>query len=150
MAKWLVKSEPSTFSIDDLKRAGVSQWGDVRNYLARNHLRSMQVGDEVLFYHSSAEPAGVVGLAKVSKAAYPDPSQFDKKSDYFDPKATRENPRWFAPDLKFVRKFSKLIPISELRRLTGLEKLELLKRGSRLSVQPLTDREFAIIIGHTQ
>ena len=106
----------------------------------------MKVGDEVLFYHSSSEPSGVAGIARVAKAAYPDPTQFDKKSEYYDAKATRENPRWFSPDLKFVKKFPHFVSITELRNDASLKDLELLRRGSRLSVHPVKADEYAAIV----
>ena len=113
---WLMKSEPSVFSIDALAAAGTTSWDGVRNYQARNLLRDeFQVGDDVLFYHSSAEPSGVAGLAKVARAAYPDPTQFDKKSAYFDAGAARDTPRWLVVDVKFVRKFPRVIPLTELK-----------------------------------
>jgi len=145
MSFWLMKSEPGTYSIDDLERDKVAGWDGVRNYQARNFMRSMAVGDEVLFYHSSAEPSAIVGLVKVARTAYPDPEQFDPKSDYFDPKSTRENPRWFQVDVRFVRRFPRPLPIAEVRRDAGLQDMVLLKRG-RLSVQPVTKAEWGRIL----
>ncbi len=147
MNYWLAKSEPEEYSIDDLKKDKVCHWDGVRNYQARNYMREMQKGDLVLFYHSNAAPPGVAGVMKVVKIAYPDPSQFDKKDKHFDPKSTGDNPRWFCPDLKFERKFKQFISLSELRNTKGLEKLPLLQRGSRLSVHPVSKREFEIIVG---
>lgn len=147
MNYWLAKSEPEEYSIDDLKKDKVCHWDGVRNYQARNYMREMQKGDLVLFYHSNAAPPGVAGVMKVVKIAYPDPSQFDKKDKHFDPKSTRDNPRWFCPDLKFERKFKQFISLSELRNTKGLEKLPLLQRGSRLSVHPVSKHEFEIIVG---
>ena len=145
MKYWLTKSEPETFSIDDLAREKKTLWDGVRNYLARNYLREMAVGDEVLFYHSNTEPAGIVGIAKVTKSAVADPTQFQKKSEYFDEKATKENPRWFSPELSFSRKFTEILSLQELRELPELGKLEILKKGTRLSVTPVTAAEFRII-----
>ena len=145
MAHWLVKSEPDAYSIDDLARDRVTHWHGVRNYLARNHLCAMEPGDLVLYYHSNADPIGIVGVAKVTKKAYPDPSQFEKKGDHYDPKATAEKPRWFCPDLTFVKKYPKIITLDLLRQTPDLAKLELLRRGSRLSVLPVSAAEFAII-----
>lgn len=146
MKYWIVKTEPTTFSIDDLKREGVTCWNNVRNYQARNHLCQMAVGDLVFVYHSSCDVPGVVGLAVVKKAAYPDPTQFDRKSEYFDPKATKENPRWFAPDLKFKKKFKSTVALNQIREVRGLAEMVLLKQGNRLSVMPLSDKEYELLI----
>lgn len=144
--RWLMKSEPSVFSIDDLERVGTTAWEGVRNYQARNHLREAQVGDEVLFYHSSAEPSGVAGVAKVAKAAYPDPSQFDKKSEYFDAASTKDAPRWSLVDLAFVKKLPRVVTLAEIKANPKLAKMVVAQRGSRLSVQPVTDAEFAEVL----
>lgn len=145
MNYWLMKSEPVTYSIDALKRDGSTHWNGVRNYQARNFMQQMKVGDTILFYHSNCEPPGIAGLAKVAKAAYPDPSQFEKNGDYFDEKATKDKPRWFCPDIKFVQKFKELIPLEELRKIPALKDMLLLQRGSRLSVQPVTKTQFNAI-----
>lgn len=145
MKYWLVKSEPEVFSISDLKREKTTLWDSVRNYQARNYLKVMAVGDLVLYYHSNAEPSGVAGICKVSKVAAPDPTQFDKKSEYFDPKATKEEPRWFAPEMKFVKEFSSVIPLAELKANAALKNMVVLQKGSRLSVQPVTEKEFLIV-----
>lgn len=146
MANWLVKTEPEVYSLLDLARDKRTLWDCVRNYQARNYLRQMQVGDDVLIYHSNAEPTGIVGLAQVVKLAEADPTQFDKKSEFFDAKATPQAPRWFSPTLEFVRKFPKMLTLTELRQNLKLQDMVLLKRGSRLSVQPVTDKEFQIIL----
>ena len=146
MATWLVKTEPDVFSIDDFARSKVTDWTGVRNYQARNFLMAMEEGDDVLIYHSNAEPPGVVGLATVHKKASPDQTQFDSSSEYFEPKATKANPRWFCPDLKFVRKFDRQIPLDELRGTKSLEGLALLQKGSRLSVIPVSDKHFDTIV----
>ena len=146
MAYWLAKSEPDVYSIDDLKKDKVAEWDGVRNYQARNFLKEMEVGDEVLFYHSNAKPSGVAGVAKVAKKAYPDPTQFDKKSKYFDPKASKENPRWFCPDVKFVKKFKDVVSLDDLREQKSLNEMLVLKKGSRLSVQPVTKKEFETVL----
>ena len=146
MNYWLVKTEPHVYSIDDLRRDKKTEWTGVRNYQARNFLQQMRVGDSVIVYHSNAEPPGVVGIATVKTAAVPDPTQFDKKSEYFDPKATKEAPRWFCPDLKFVRKLSRLIALDELRSCTTLAGLALLQKGSRLSVLPVSEKHFDTIV----
>lgn len=151
MAKkyWLMKTEPEAFSIRDLReRPGRKEhWDGVRNYQARNHMRDgMSVGDGILFYHSSVSPAGVAGLATVVKAAYPDPSALDPESKYHDPKATPEKNPWVMVDVGFVREFPRLVTLDEMRTAPGLEKMLVIKRGMRLSVQPVTAEEFAIVV----
>jgi len=146
MNYWLMKSEPDVFSIDDLKKKKQSGWDGVRNYQARNYMRDdMKNGDIVLFYHSSCEVPGVAGLAKVCKESHPDPSQFDPKSEYFDPKATKENPRWFMVTVEFVEKFEHVVTLAEIKAAKGLEKMPLVQKGSRLSINPVTPEEFKII-----
>jgi predicted RNA-binding protein with PUA-like domain len=145
---WLMKSEPSVFSIDDLARApsGTTFWDGVRNYQARNLLRDeVKVGDGVLFYHSSADPPAVVGTAKVVKPPAPDPSQFDPRSDYHDPKATPEQPRWYGVAIAFDGKFKRAVPLDELRQQAALAQMVLLQR-SRLSVQPVTAEQWKAIV----
>lgn len=147
MKYWLMKSEPEAFSIDDLQRVGREPWSGVRNYLARNFMRQMQVGDGVLIYHSNTKVPGVAGVASVACDAYPDPTQFQKKSDYYDPKATREEPRWQLVDVSFERKLSRVISLEELRAAgERLEGLELLRRGSRLSVMPVSAANWKTIL----
>jgi predicted RNA-binding protein with PUA-like domain len=146
MAAWLMKSEPAEFSIDDLVREKTVPWFGVRNYLARNYMRDqMQVGDEVLFYHSSCPEPGIAGLARVSTCAYPDETQFDNKSKYYDPKATRETPRWMLVDVKLVMK-TRLLSLEELRGCKGLEDLIILQRGNRLSITPVAPAHLKIIL----
>lgn len=145
MKYWLAKSEPDVFSIDDLKKKQRTYWDGVRNYQARNYLKEWKVGDLVLYYHSNAKPSGIVGIAEVSKEAVPDQTQFDVKSEYFDPKSTEEKPIWFSPEVRFFEKFSDIISLDELRLVKGLENLELLRKGSRLSVIPVSSKEFTII-----
>ena len=147
---WLLKSEPGTYSIDDFERDGVTAWDCVRNYQARNYLCEMKVGDQVLFYHSSTEPSGVAGLGKVAKPAYADPTQFDRHSDYYDAKATKDEPRWFSPDIRFVQRFEKITAIGLLRKEKGLQSMVLLQRGSRLSVQPVSKVEYETILKLTR
>lgn len=146
MAYWLVKTEPEVYSIDDLKRDKVTYWDGVRNYQARNFLKDMKLGEHVLIYHSNASPPAIVGLAKVSAVATADPSQFDKKSPYYDPKATEEAPRWFCPDLRFVKKFKSALPLPDLREMPALKDMLLLRKGSRLSVMPVSEQEFETIV----
>ena len=150
MRYWLMKTEPDAFSIDDLKRLKKDAWSGVRNYQARNFMKEMKVGDLVLFYHSSTTPPGVAGLAKVIALAHPDETQFEKKSPYFDPKATKAKPIWHCVDVGFVKKFPRLIPLDELRGVKALRDMVLLQRGSRLSVQPVTEKEFEAILRLTE
>ena len=148
MAIWLMKSEPEEFSIDDLVKAKnqTVPWFGVRNYLARNFMRDqMKVGDEVLFYHSSCPEPGIAGLAKVASAAYPDETQWDKKSKYFDAKATRETPRWMLVDVKLVKK-TRLLSLSEMREQKSLADMTTLQRGNRLSITPVKPAEFKAIL----
>ena len=141
-----MKSEPEEFSIDDLVREKSVPWFGVRNYLARNYMRDqMKVGDEVLFYHSSCPEPGIAGLARVSTAAYPDETQFDNKSKYFDPKATRENPRWMLVDVKLVKK-TRLLSLADMRSARGLEEMVLLQRGNRLSITPVTHGQLKAVL----
>ena len=145
MAHWLLKTEPEAFSIDDLERLGVAPWDGVRAYMARNNLMAMKVGELAFFYHSSCDPPGVVGICEVVREAYPDHTAWDPESPYYDPRSDPAKPRWFMPDVKFVEKFSRMIPIAELRETPGLEMMTLLQRGMRLSVQPVRDDEWEII-----
>jgi predicted RNA-binding protein with PUA-like domain len=148
---WLVKTEPDCFSIDDLARQPkrTTGWEGVRNYQARNLIRDeMKRGELVLFYHSSCQPPGVAGVAKIVRAAYPDVTALDRKSQYYDAKATADDPRWFTFDLQLEKKFDRLIPLEELKSLKGLDGMVLLQRGSRLSVQPVTKRQFETIVRH--
>lgn len=145
---WLMKTEPDAFSIDDLRRIGTEPWNGVRNYQARNHLRQMQTGDGVLFYHSSCEVPGIAGVAEVASEPYPDPTQFDPKSDYFDAKSTREEPRWSLVDVKFEKKLTHVIPLEEIKRHTDDlgEGFALVQRGSRLSVMPVTAAQWKLLL----
>jgi predicted RNA-binding protein with PUA-like domain len=146
MRHWLMKVEPLVYSIADLERDGKTGWEGVRNYQARNHLRDdMKPGDPVLFYHSSAEPTGVAGLAEVSRAAYPDPLAFDRKSEYFDAKSKKDAPTWFAVEIRFVERFPAVVPLETLKATRGLENMLVIKRGMRLSVQPVSPAEFEIV-----
>jgi predicted RNA-binding protein with PUA-like domain len=144
MAYWLFKSEPGVYSIDDLARDKRTMWEGVRNYQARNLMREARKGDGVLFYHSQTKE--VAGLAEVVKEAYPDPTQFDKRSKYYDPKSDPADPRWSLVDIKFVRRFDDPIPLAELRTVPALRQMVLLKRGSRLSIQPVASAEWRAIV----
>ena len=149
MAYWLMKSEPTVFSFDDLLKSPgqTTHWDGVRNYKARNFLRDeIKVGDGVLFYHSRVEPMAVVGTAKVVKAGYPDPSQFAASSKYYDPDADPDEPRWYMVDIKADKPFSRPVTLQELRGLPALAKMMLLKKGSRLSVQPVSAAEWQTIV----
>ncbi len=146
---WLMKSEPDECSIDDVLAAPERRtaWTGVRNYQARNFMRdAMRPGDGVLFYHSSCPEPGIAGLAEVASKAYPDPTQFDRASDYFDPKATRERPRWFNVDVRALKK-TRLVPLAELRAHRALAKMWLLRPGSRLSITPVSAAEWRTITG---
>ncbi len=137
-----MKSEPTCYAIDDLKRDKVGVWDDVRNYQARNYMREMKKGDRVLFYHSSCEVIGVVGVAEVHKEAYPDPTQFDAKSYKYDVKSTNDNPRWDSVDLKFIKKFKEPLTLSELKLDPFFNDMLVVKKGMRLSVQPVDKKHF--------
>lgn len=147
MAKcWLMKSEPGVYSIDDLARDGKTAWEGVRNFQARNFMRDqMQPGDRVLFHHSSADPPGVAGLARIATAGYPDRSALDPASHYFDEKASEDDPRWYLVDVEFVEKFPRIVSMDDLRAAPGLEKMLVINK-SRLSVQPVTDAEYDIVV----
>ena len=145
---WLMKSEPDAFSIDDLEKVGTEPWNGVRNYQARNFMRSMQVGDGVLFYHSNCKEPGIVGTATVASAAYPDDTQFNPKSDYYDPKSTREEPRWSLVDVKFERKLKRTITLDEIKQHADElgEGFALTQRGNRLSVLPVTAAQWKFLL----
>ena len=142
-----MKSEPDTFSIDDLQKRGVEPWDGVRNYQARNFMRDgMRPGDGVFFYHSNCAEPGIVGLAEVASDAYPDPSQFDPKSDYFDAGSTRDNPRWLLVEVKFVRKLARTITLKEMQAMPALAEMALVRKGNRLSVMPVAAAEWKAIL----
>ncbi len=149
MAFWLAKTEPAECGIDDfaLDPATAIAWVGVRNYQARNYLRAMAVGDAVLVYHSSCKLIGVAGIVRVTRAAYPDPTQFDPASVYFDPKSPPDAPRWSAVDMAFVARLPQLLTLDALRAMPALAQMPLLQRGNRLSVMPVTAEEFAAIRG---
>ncbi|MGK2961772.1 MAG: EVE domain-containing protein [Gemmatimonadaceae bacterium] len=148
MNHWLLKTEPGTFSMTDLWNAPkrTTSWDGVRNYQARNMMRDqMKPGDLVFIYHSSADPTGIAGIAEVTRAGYPDETAFDPRDSHYDPKSTREKPVWYVIDVKAVKRFARIITLEELRGMKGLEKMVLLKKGSRLSVQPVSAAEWGII-----
>lgn len=149
MKYWLLKSEPDAYSIDDLQRAGgPAMWEGCRNYTVRNFFRdSMSVGDLAFFYHSNSDPSGIVGIMEVVSDAYPDPTQFDPKSKYYDPKSPAENPRWLLRDMLFKEKFKETISLARLRETPGLEDMQVNRKGQRLSVLPVTQDEWNIVLG---
>jgi predicted RNA-binding protein with PUA-like domain len=149
MNYWLMKSEPAEFGIDDLARAAkkTAPWFGVRNYQARNFMRDqMQLGDQAFFYHSSCAVPGIAGIVEIARLAYPDATQFDCKSKYCDPKASRDQPRWFNIDVRLVKK-TRLLPLSELRAYRQLAKMRLLRPGNRLSITPVDPAEWKFILG---
>ncbi len=153
MNSWLLKSEPHAFSFDDLRKSPKSTagWSGVRNYQARNTMRDlMKKGDRCFFYHSSADPTGIVGICEVVREGYPDPTAFDPKDDHFDPKSKKDAPTWIQVDVKAVRALPRIVTLAELKALKGLEKMVLLQRGSRLSVQPVTAKEWELICRHAR
>ena len=143
---WLVKSEPDVFSYDDLVASPkqTTFWNGVRAYAARNHMQAMKKGDLVFFYHSNTSPSAIVGVAEVVREAYPDHTQFDAKSDYYEPKATAEKPMWFMVDIKAVEKLDRPVTLDEIKKTKGLDKMALVRIG-RLSVSPVTESEYKII-----
>ena len=146
---WLMKSEPTTFGIDHLAKAKgrTTRWDGIRNYQARNLLRDeVQKGDLVLFWHSSADPAGAAGTCEVVRAAYPDPTQFDPSSDGHDPGSKRDDPRWLCVDVRLVAKFPRVVSVDEIRARKDLAKMDVLRRGNRLSAQRVTPEEFAAVV----
>jgi predicted RNA-binding protein with PUA-like domain len=146
---WLVKTEPDSFSIDDLAAAPkqTTFWSGVRNYQARNMLRDqMQIGDRVLFYHSSTDPTAIVGVAEVVRAGYPDHTAWDESDSHYDADSPEVKPRWYMVDIKLVRKFDTPLELSDLRKVAALKDMELLRKGSRLSVQPVTKTEYDAVM----
>jgi predicted RNA-binding protein with PUA-like domain len=149
MAKryWLMKCEPDAYTIDDLERDGQTSWEGVRNYQARNFMRDqMQVGDDVLFYASNADPSGVTGLATIARAGYPDHLAWKKGHKYFDEKSSKDAPVWFMVDIAFAENFHGTVPLEVLKATTGLEAMKVVQKGSRLSVQPVTKAEYDIVV----
>lgn len=143
---WLMKSEPDVYSLGHLKKDKTTWWEGVRNYQARNFMmKDMALGDWVLFYHSNAEPSGIAGLAKVSALAQPDSTQFDKKSEYYDEKSTKEAPRWLCVQVEYFKEFKNFLSLDEIKKQKPLAGMGLLKKGNRLSIQPVTSAEFEFI-----
>lgn len=144
---WLMKCEPEAYTIEELERDGETTWEGVRSFEARNSLRDdFKVGDGVLFYVSNADPSGVAGVARVSRAAYPDPFAFQPGHHYYDPKSDPENPTWFAVDIRFVERFPAVVSLALLRETPGFEEMGVLRKGSRLSVQPVQKKEFERVV----
>jgi predicted RNA-binding protein with PUA-like domain len=150
MNYWLMKSEPNVFSIDNLKAMPnkTEHWDGVRNYQARNMMRDeMKISDQIFFYHSNCKEPGIVGTMKVVKAGYPDHTSWDPKSKYYDPKSSKDNPRWFMVDMKFIRKLKRTITLNELKEQIKLKEMSLVRRGNRLSIMPVTKKQWNIILG---
>ena len=143
---WLMKTEPEVYSIDVLAAKGRGSWDGVRNYQARNHMRAMKSGDLVLFYHSSTEPPGVAGIARVCREAYPDPTQFDPEDHHYDAKSNRDAPRWDMVDVELVEKLPRYVPLETLKSDAGLAGMLVAKRGMRLSVQPVSREHFRRVL----
>jgi predicted RNA-binding protein with PUA-like domain len=146
MKLWLMKSEPDVYSIDDLERDGSECWEGVRNYQARNFMREMAEGDLAIFYHSNAKPPGAAGVCRICREAYPDPTQFDRKSRYHDAKSKKDDPRWSMVDVEFVEKFTKPISLQALKDDPALEGMRVTQKGSRLSVQPVEKGHFKRVL----
>jgi len=149
MNYWLMKSEPTAFGIDDLKNMPeqTEHWDGVRNYQARNMMRDqMKVGDQVFFYHSNCKIPGIVGIMEVIRESYPDHTAFDPQSKYFDPKSSPEKPRWFMVDIKYIRHTRRVIPLTELKDCEPLENMQLVRKGNRLSIIPVSADEWKIIL----
>ncbi|MBK1828457.1 EVE domain-containing protein [Haloferula rosea] len=143
MKYWLIKSEPDVFGIEDLEKVGREPWDGIRNYQARNFMRDgMEVGDLAIFYHSNAKPPGAVGIARVASDVYPDPTQFDSKSKYHDPKSNPDEPRWLLRDFEFVLKFPEMVSLEELKAEAALEGMMVTQRGTRLSITPVEAKHF--------
>ncbi|KMM82524.1 Predicted RNA-binding protein, contains PUA-like domain [Pseudomonas taetrolens] len=147
MAYWLMKSEPDEFSIKDLQKIGEARWDGVRNYQARNFIRAMAEGDAFFFYHSSCPEPGIAGIGRIVQAAYPDPSALDPESHYFDPKASVEKNPWSALQVAHVQTFPKVIKLDYLKQQSALADMPLVQKGSRLSVMPVTDDQWAAVLG---
>jgi predicted RNA-binding protein with PUA-like domain len=151
MAYWLMKSEPTAYGIDDLEKKGVDMWEGCRNYTVRNNIRdAMSIGDLAFFYHSNVDPTGVVGVMEIVSDAYPDPTQFDPESAYYDPKSPVAAPRWLVRDVKFVRRLKRTVTLAELKATPGLESMEACRKGQRLSVLPVTEKEWGIVLALEQ
>ena len=148
---WLMKSEPDVFSISDLEKQKTTSWENVRNYQARNYMtQGMKLGDRALYYHSNAEPSGIAGVCEIVKLAYPDPTQVDAKSEYFDEGATVDAPRWFMVDVGFVERFQSVISLDAMKANAALEGMLVLQKGTRLSITPVTQAHFESVLRMTR
>jgi predicted RNA-binding protein with PUA-like domain len=148
MAYWLMKSEPDVYSIDDLERDRREPWDGIRNYQARNMMRDdMKIGDKVFFYHSSCKQPGIVGVMKVASKPYPDPTQFDPDSRYHDPKSNPDEPRWCLVDVQFVKKLKRTISLTDIKANRALDDMILVRKGNRLSIMPVTEDHWKLILG---
>ena len=143
---WLMKSEPDVFSVQDLKKNKTTLWEGVRNYQARNYMNGMQIGEKILFYHSSCEVPGIYGLATVSKKAIPDPTQFDKKSEYYEPKSAPEKPIWFCVEVQFTEELKKAVTLEQIKNDKNLKDMLVIKKGQRLSIQPVSEKDFLYLM----
>ena len=141
-----MKSEPDVYSIDDLGRDGTESWEGVRNYQARNFMRNMAEGELAIFYHSSTTPPGAAGVCRISREAYPDDTQFNKKSKYYDPKSKKEDPRWSLVDVEFIEKFDEVVSLQTMKEDPTLEGMRVTQKGSRLSVQPVEKKHFKRVL----
>lgn len=153
MNYWLFKSEPDAFSIDDLEAMPeqTEHWDGIRNYQARNYLRDqVKKGDQVFFYHSSCKNVGIVGVAEVVREAYPDHTQFDPESKYFDPKSNPENPRWFMVDIKLKQKFPQILSLKSIKQMPDITETGLVKKGHRLSIMPVPENEWHSLLGRAR
>jgi predicted RNA-binding protein with PUA-like domain len=150
MAYWLMKSEPSVFGIDHLAQRQVALWDGVRNYQARNFLRQMKNGDLAFFYHSNCKVAGIVGLMRIAKEGYDDPTQFDPEHKYYDPKSTLDKPRWTGVDVEFIEKFNDTLSLTELKKMPELADLALVRQGNRLSLMPVSEAQWQAILAKCQ
>jgi len=147
MTYWLMKSEPDVYSIDDLERDGREMWDSIRNYQARNMMRDdMRIGDEVFFYHSNCKEPAIAGISRVASEPYPDPTQFDQESKYFDPKSSKDEPRWILVDVEYVRTLEKPITLAEIKAHPGLDDMILTRRGNRLSIMPVSKQHWDLIL----
>ena len=147
MANWLMKSEPDVYSIDDLERDGREMWDSIRNYQARNMMRDdMRIGDEIFFYHSNCKEPAIAGISRVASEPYPDPTQFDQKSKYFDPKSSKDEPRWILVDVEYVRTLKNPITLAEIKAHPGLDDMILTRRGNRLSIMPVSKQHWDLIL----
>jgi predicted RNA-binding protein with PUA-like domain len=151
MAYWLMKSEPDVFGIDDLERVGIEPWEGVRNYQARNMMRDeMRVGERVFFYHSNTDVPGIVGVMRIHREGYPDAAAFDPEHKYYDPKSDPEHPRWYRVDVAFEEKFAEVLPLAWLKAQPEMADSPLVRKGTRLSILPVTDAQWNFILAHAQ